>query len=58
MDVDTDKFKSTHIKLMQKELKLRHDKIQQLNIALEVERADTRVLFVCWVITLMLYFIK
>ena len=58
MDIDTDKFKSTHIKIMQKELKSRHDKIQQLNLDLKVEKSDSRVIFVCWIVTMILYFIK
>ena len=58
MDIDTDKFKSTQIKIMQKELKSRHDKIQQLNLDLKVEKSDSRVIFVCWIVTMILYFIK
>lgn len=58
MDIDTGKFKSTQIKVMQKELKARQDKINQLNFTIKGGRADSRLIFACWIVTVILYFIK
>ena len=58
MDIDTDKFKSTHIKIMQKELKSRHDKIQQLNLDLKVLRMHHNAILACLLTIAILYLLK
>lgn len=58
MEIDIDEIKSVQVKVMQIELKRRNKVIENLASQLKSEKEGYRVIFVCWIVTLMLYFFK